>query len=121
MPRMPIPGQITFNRDEKAFLPCWEYMGGECTDEFDGAATQTANLPADTAGRVTATIVEIRARAGDVYFSINAGPGMCNATSPGFVPENGGEIIGPLHNLVTIELFGDNGAFAHIMYFRENW
>jgi len=79
---------------------------------MDGTV-QAATLPSE------ATIVEIRAENADVYFGINVP--IVTALSMGYVPANGGEIIGPLSNLNTLSFFGTaaGAAVAHIMYFTE--
>lgn len=93
------------------YFPRWRYIQGE-TLMMDGTS-QAATIPAG------ATIVEIRAETSDVYFRLNHS--IANATSPGFVPQNGAEILGPLDNLSALTLWGAaaNAAVAHIMYFQE--
>jgi len=87
----------------------WSYIGGE-TVTCNGSVA--ANVPAD------ATIFELRARGGGIYFNIN---GLtCNTGSPGHVPEDQAEIVGPLDNLLRLQLYGAAATvYAHLMYFKE--
>ena len=87
----------------------WYYIGGQM---IGANGEKQATLPPDV------TIVEIRARGGAVNFAINGV--NCSATSPGYIPEDGAEIIGPLYNLERLWVYGaDATTYAHIMYFRE--
>ena len=98
---------------EPVYLLWWHYIGGE-TITLDGATAQQVNtLPAD------ANIVEIRARAGEVYFEINGV--TASALSGGYIPEDGAELIGPLDNLLSLWVFsGTAGAVAHLLYFKSD-
>ena len=92
-------------------LPAWHYIGGG-TFTLDGTNDQQLNIPAD------ATIVELRARGGEVYFEINGV--QATAGSPGYIPEDGAEIIGPLDNLGALWIFSATAAtVCHYMWFRE--
>lgn len=93
----------------QAQLPEWFYIGGETiTANGDVAATVPAS----------AQIVEIRARGGAVYYAINTA--ICGTTSPGYIPEDQAEIVGPLSNLTTLRVYGGAATvYAHVMYFRE--
>jgi len=79
---------------------------------MDGSA-QSATIPTG------ANIFEIRAEGAAVYFNINHGGADANAS--GYIADGSGEIVGPLHNLNQLTLWGAaaDGAVAHIMYFRE--
>ena len=92
-------------------LPPWEYISGE-THTFAGDDQWNATIPSE------ASIVEIRARGGELYFepnALHAGTG-----SPGYIPEDQAEIIGPLNTLTSLPLFTETAStVAHIMYFRE--
>lgn len=93
------------------YLPRWKYISGQMITA--NAASQALTIPAGT------QIVEIRARGGAIYWNINAGAA---ATSPGYIPQDSGEIIGPLHDVEyggSINVYGAVGAFAHVMYFKE--
>jgi len=94
-------------------LPRWIYLGGEVLT-MDGT-TQALTIPSDC------EIVEIDAETAEVYYQIN-GNATAAATTPGFVPTNGGRIIGPLGNTdFTMTVWGAaaDTAVAHIQYFRE--
>jgi len=92
-------------------LPQWHYIGGG-TFTLDGANDQELNIPAD------ATIVELRARAGEVYFSVNGV--NCSAGAPGYIPEDGAEIVGPLDNLDRLWIFSATAdTVCHYMWFQE--
>jgi len=100
-----LPG---FGRSQ---LPSWEYLGGE-THTFAANEGWSATIPDD------ASIVEIRTRAGEMYFGINAV--HASALSPGYIPEDGAEIIGPLATLTSLRLFTATAStVVHLMYFRE--
>ncbi len=92
-------------------LPEWIYLGGE-TLTVDGAM-QALTLPS------LCTIVEIDAETAAVYYQIN-GIAM-SAAANGFVPTNGGRIIGPIGNLNSLTVWGAaaDTAVARIQYFRE--
>lgn len=100
-----LPG---FGRSQ---LPNWEYLSGEA-HTFAADEGWSANLPDAT------SIVEIRARDGEIFFGINAI--AASALSPGYVPQDGAEIIGPLATLSSLRLFSTTaGAVAHLIYFQE--
>lgn len=86
----------------------WDFLGGQT---INGGVSTSATMPAGT------TIVEIRAENEDVYFEINAINAAAN--SPGFVPTNGAEIIGPLDNLNELTLLSAAGGRIHLLYFQE--
>lgn len=88
----------------------WTYVDGELITP--GGAAAAATVP------TTATIVEIRPEGGACYFQINAGA-PASADSPGYVAEDGGEIVGPLSNLNSLQFFAAVGTDIHVMYFRE--
>lgn len=91
-------------------LPPWQYLGGEMLT-MDGTQ-KNATIPSE------ATIVEIRARGGAVYFNLN-GTVVSGPPGPGYIPQDGGEILGPLDQLNSLPMVGAAGAFAHLLYFRE--
>ena len=91
-------------------LPMWHYISGLSVD-CDGTS-QSVAVPS------SASIVEIRAEGGAVYFAINP-PGFAIAGAPGYIPEDGAEIIGPLSNLTSLDVSGVTNTTAHIMFFNE--
>ena len=91
-------------------LPQWRYISG--TSVTCDGSSQSVPIPS------TASIVEIRAETGAIYFAINHA-GFASASSPGYVPADGAEIIGPLSNLDTLDVSGTAANVAHIMFFEE--
>ena len=93
-------------------LPYWEYLGGETVT----ATTSTAlTIPS------TASILEIATEGGACYWSV--GLGFADADSPGYIPTEGREIVGPLcrHNLDSgVWVYAPDATAVHVMYFREN-
>jgi len=95
----------------RAQLPAWEYISGE-THTFAADEGWSATIPD------SACIVEIRAEAGEIYFEVNAV--HASALSPGYIPEDGAEILGPLATLNSLRLFTTTAStVVHLMYFRE--
>ena len=106
-----MPGAQRKPSAERVALGSVRLLGGEVIT--CDASDQAATLPSET------SIVMIDARGGDVYYSIN-NPIASVAPGPGYVPMNGGRILGPLtepFNQFTV--YGLVGAFAHLQYFRE--
>ena len=92
-------------------LPSWYYLGGESIT-LDGASHYGATIPSE------ASIIEVRAEAGELYFALNVAGAA--ATSPGYIPEDQAEILGPLANLSALRLYSTTAStVAHLMYFRE--
>ena len=100
-------------RPKPTYLPHWKHLGGQ-TLVMEDAQEQLA-LPDGT------QIVEIRAAGGDLYWDF--GP-IADTGSPGFIPENGTEIVGPMADFqprfnIGLTVWGTTGVTAHILYFRE--
>ena len=93
-------------------LPTWWSIGGE-TLTMDGT-TQWLTLPSDC------NIIKVDAETAEVYYEIN--DNASDATAHGFVPTNGGRIIGPLGNLASFSVWGTaaDAAVCHVQYFRES-
>jgi len=87
----------------------WHYMGGETISGNGGS--QLANVPYD------ATIIQIAAETHPVYYALNAP--FATASAPGYVPDGGLRVEGPLGNLNTLAVHQAAGGFAHISYYRE--
>jgi hypothetical protein len=106
-----MPGALRSKNTTHVQLPPWEYISGQ-TLTMDGS-NQLLTIPS------TASIVEIDAEGAAVYYAINSP--IASAVSPGYVPSEGGRIIGPLSILTQISIFGTaaGAAVAHIQYFRE--
>ena len=101
----------TKGSDSKVDLGAWKPLGGDCLT-MDGT-TQTLGLPSDC------SIVEIDAETAEVYYEIN--DNAASAATTGFVPTNGGRIIGPLAGRFTVSVWGTaaDAAVAHIQYFQQ--
>jgi hypothetical protein len=93
----------------KAQAPEWIYVSGSyviCNGE------QRVTLPSE------ATIIKIQAEGGPVYYSLNTT--IANTTSPGYIAQNTGDIVGPLANLTALTVYGAGATvYAHIQFFRE--
>lgn len=88
-------------------LPYWEYLSGY---SITNPNNQAVVLPSE------ATIVEIDSEDDKTYYAINSI--QCDATAPGYVPADGGRIIGPLGNLNSLHVHGTS-AITHIQFFKE--
>ena len=87
----------------------WEHLWGERI-VADGSVA--AALPAN------ATIIRIGALGGDVFYEINGS--VASAASPGVVPEDTVQDVGPIYNLTAFCVFGGGATvYAHLQYFRE--
>ena len=42
------------------------------------------------------------------------------ASSGGYIPEDGAEIVGPLANLNSLNVWAATNTTVHILFFREN-
>ena len=109
-------GRAKYGRGQPApvFLPLWKHLGGQTLTMVD--AQQQLALPDYT------TIVEIRAEGGVLYWDF--GP-IADTGSPGYIPENSAEIIGPMVDFlpptsIILTVWGATGVTAHILYFREH-
>jgi hypothetical protein len=60
--------------------------------------------------------VEIDSEDGKCYYAINGA--FAQADSPGYVPSDGGRIIGPLGNFNSLHIDGSD-AIVHVMWFKE--
>lgn len=106
-----MPGAKKLRSYEGAQLPPWKYLGGE-VHTFAADEGWSAELPSET------SIIEIRARGGEIYFGINAE--AASANSPGYIPEDQAETIGPIANLTGLRLFTTTAStVVHLMYFCE--
>ncbi len=106
-----MPGAKRLTAFARSQLPPWEYLDGQAIT-MDGVNHYGTNIPDDT------SIIEIRSRDGETYFNINGA--TCTAGSPGYVPLNGAEIIGPISNLVSLRIYSTTAnSVCHLMYFVE--
>jgi len=90
-------------------LPEWIYLAGEVLTP--NAVSALVTIPSE------ATIIEMRPEGGAMYFAINNAFAL--TTSPGYIADGGGEILGPLGNLNQLAVYAAAGVTVHIMYFRE--
>jgi len=93
---------------QRVELRYWEFLGGEVLTNPDNEAL---TLPEGC------IIVEIDSEDDVCYYAINQGGAA--AGSHGFVPSNGGRILGPIANLNTMHVHAPT-ATVHVMYFREH-
>jgi hypothetical protein len=63
-----------------------------------------------------ANVVKVRAMGGDVYLSINVD---ASADSGIAIPENYIDIIGPIRNLHSLQVYGVSPAKAHVTFYRS--
>lgn len=92
-------------------LASWKYISG---DYYTFAANETHTFTAPS----TASIVEIRAEGGELYFEPNAI--HASALSPFYVPEDQAEILGPLATLNSLRVFTTTAStVAHVAWFCE--
>jgi len=106
-----MPGAKRLPAFARSQLPAWEYLSGE-THTFAADEEWSATIPSE------ASIIEIRARGGEIYFGVNAI--HASALSPGYIPEDGAEILGPLATLTSLRLFTATAStVVHLMYFVE--
>ena len=88
-----------------------EYLGGDVIT-LAGASVQVTTLP-----RICSAY-RIKARGGAVYYEMNGT--VASADSPGYVAVNTGELEGPITGLTRLDVFGAQGAIAHITFYREH-
>lgn len=92
-------------------LPDWHYLeGGAVT--LDGASPIHIVVPAG------ATIFELDANGGEVYYEINGI--TADALSPGYIADGSGRTWGPLDNLVDLWVFSATAdTKCHYQFARE--
>ncbi len=89
-------------------LPTWHRLGGETL--VTSGSSVVATLPVNT------EIIHIAAENGDIFYNFGA---LASAAAPGFVPQGGRVVEGPLRDLTALAIFGSGGS-AHIQYYQEN-
>jgi len=106
-----MPGQKHLRAYIGVQLPPWRYLGSEGLT-LDGVNTQNLTIPD------AASIVEIRAEGGEIYFQID---GIATALSGGYIPEDQAETIGPLStDWTSLAIYSTTAStVAHIMYWVE--
>lgn len=88
-----------------------DHLGGDVVS-LAGASVQVVTLPA------TCSMFQIRARGEAVYYEINGA--VASANSSGYVADGSGAMEGPLSELIRLDVFGAQGAFAHITFYRQH-
>lgn len=86
------------------------YLGGDVIS-LAGASVQVTTLP------TLCSMYQIRANGGAVYYQMNGT--AASANSPGFVADASGTLEGPFQNLNRLDVYGAQGAIAHITFYRE--
>lgn len=87
-------------------LPAWFYLGGQT---LTNPSNTMLTIPDDTDSIV------ISSETGATYYCIN---NAASSTSPGYIPEDGMQVLGPLANLDEVWVDGAT-AVVHVQYFRE--
>ena len=88
-----------------------DHLGGDVV-ALAGASVQAVTLPA------ICTMFQIRARGGAVYYEINGA--VASVDSSGYVADGSGAVEGPLSELSRLDVFGAQGAFAHITFYKQH-
>jgi len=101
-----MPGAKHLPAYARAQLPSWYYIGGEYLNAPDN---QALALPS------TVDTIVISAETGAVYFAIN---GAASTSSPGYIPQDGFQTVGPIANLTSVNVHSPTGI-AHVQYWRE--
>ena len=91
----------------RAQLPAWYYLGGETLTTPDDTAL---TLPGDT------DTVVISVETGACYYAVNGG--IASAASPGYIPADGIQTIGPIANLTGVRVYSTTGT-VHVQYWRQ--
>jgi len=102
-----MSGFMRLSGRQQVQLPSWLYISGVT---YTNPNSQAVTIPS------TATIVEIDAEDAECYYEINSA--SANANSYGYVPSEGGRIIGPLANMTSLYVHGTS-SIVHIQFFRE--
>jgi hypothetical protein len=90
----------------RADIGAYVHISGE-TITLTGTSV-VLTIPSD------ASVVFIVAENGAVYYATNGA--IASAISGGYIPEDTGQIIGPLANLQRMAVFGAADVKAHIQY-----
>ena len=91
---------------QRVQLPYWKYLGGQTITNPDG---QALTIPSET------TIVEIASEDGKCYWDFQ----IASVNSPGYVPSDGREIIGPSPDIVNGMWVHGASAIVHVTYWKE--
>lgn len=102
-----MPGAQHLPAYGRAQLPAWYYLGGEY---FENPNDQALNMPSTTSA------VTISTEDAACYYAVNGG--IAGTTSPGYIPSDGMQTIGPVANLTGIRIHA-TAANVHVQYWRE--
>ena len=102
-----MPGAERLPAFSRAQLPAWYYLGGETLANPDDDAL---TLP-DSCSAIT-----ISSEGGACYYAVNGA--IASANSPGYIPEDGMQTIGPVANLAGVRVHA-TAATLHVQYWRE--
>ena len=86
------------------------YLGGDVIT-LAGVSIQVTSLPA------ICSMYQIRANGGAVYYEMNGA--AASANSPGFIADASGSLEGPFQDLARLDVYGAQGAIAHITFYME--
>ena len=101
-----MPGAKHLPGFARVQLPAWYYLSGEYLNNPDN---QALTLPSE----VDTIVISMESGAG--YFSIN---GAASTNSPGYIPQDGFQSIGPIANLTSVNVHAPAGL-VHVSYWRE--
>lgn len=104
-----MPGQVQVpSAGPRTQLVGWEYLGGQTlTNPTDQALTLPQSVSAIVISSETAAC----------YYAINGA--IASTISPGYIPTDGMQAIGPLSGGLTgVRVHGPT-AVVHVQYFRE--
>lgn len=88
-----------------------EYLDGDTVGPLGQSSVQVTTMPAG------ATIFQISAEDGTVYYEINGT--AASANSPFYVADGATHVVGPLVGLLRLDVYSDDGGNAHIGFFKQ--
>ena len=86
-----------------------EYLGG--TTAYPNGGTVTLSLPS----RVN--MIHFTAEGGAAYYAINND--TAGTAAPGYVSENGNDIVFPIDNLGTVKVYAAASVYVHTKYYES--
>lgn len=101
-----MPGAKYLKAYQRVQQPSWRYISGECLTNPDNTAL---TLPS------TVDSIVISMETGVGYYSIN---GAASVNSSGYIPTDGFKSIGPIANLVSVNVHAPAGI-CHVEYWSE--
>lgn len=89
-----------------------EYLGGDTVVfEEQAPSVQVTTMPDH------ATIFQISAEDGTIYYEINGT--AASANSPFYVADGATHVVGPLVGLLRLDVYSDDSGTAHIGFFKQ--